>query len=125
MLLTMFAAMGLLVAAFGLYGLASFLVAQREREFGICLALGATPGAIVRTVLADAVAWTAGGLCLGVAGAALAARTLKTLLFHVSPGEPAAYLGAAALLGAVALAAALLPARRAGRVDPAIALRQD
>ena len=124
-LLALFAAIGLLLAAFGLYGLVSFLVAQREREFGVRLTLGASPGDIVRMIVRDALRWTAGGLVFGLAGAALAARSLRSLLFHVSPADPVFYAAAAALLTAVAVAAALVPSLRAGRVDPANTLRAE
>jgi len=108
-----------------LYGLASFLVAQREREFGVRVALGATQTDILRLVLGDALSWTLGGLVCGLAGAAFAARTLRSMLFHVSPGDPAAYVMAAVVLTTLAVAAALQPSRRAARVDPAITLRED
>ena len=124
-LLTLFAGLGLMLAAFGVYGLLSFLVAQREREFGVRLALGATPAAIVRMVLADALLWSTGGLLAGLAGAAAAVWSLRGMLFHVSPVSPAAYSAAALLLVTTALVAALLPARRAARLAPAITLRQD
>jgi predicted permease len=124
-LLVLFAAIGMLLAGFGLYGLVSFLVAQREREFGVRLALGATQANILKLVLGDALSWTLGGLVVGLAGAAVAARTLRSLLFHVSPGDPAAYVTAAAVLTTLAAAAAFVPSRRAARVDPAITLRQD
>jgi ABC-type antimicrobial peptide transport system permease subunit len=115
----------MLLAGFGLYGLVSFLVAQREREFGVRLALGATQANILKLVLGDALSWTLGGLVVGLAGAAVAARTLRSLLFHVSPGDPAAYVTAAAVLTTLAAMAAFVPSRRAARVDPAITLRQD
>ena len=115
----------MVLAAFGLYGLVSFLVAQREREFGVRLALGATRAAILRLVLGDALRWTLGGLICGVAGAAAAGRALRSLLFHVSPANPAVYLVGAAVLMVVAMAAALAPSRRAARLDPAITLRHD
>lgn len=124
-LLALFAGIGMLLAGFGLYGLVSFLVAQREREFGVRLALGATQAGILRLVLGDALRWTLGGLVCGLAGAAAAARALRSLLFHVAPGDPAVYAMAAAMLAALAVAAALLPSRRAARVDPATALRQE
>jgi predicted permease len=124
-LLALFAGTGLLVAAVGMYGLVSFLVAQREREFGIRLALGATPAGIVRMILADALGWTAGGLVAGLLGSALAAWSLRGLLFHVSAANPAAYAAAAALLALPAMLAAFLPSRRAARLDPASTLRQD
>jgi predicted permease len=124
-MLVLFAGIGMLLAGFGLYGLVSFLVAQREREFGVRLALGATQADILRLVLGDAMSWTLGGLLCGLAGAVAAARALRSLLFHVSPGDPAAYVMAAVVLTTLAIAAAFLPSRRAARVDPAITLKQD
>lgn len=124
-LLVLFAGLGLLLAAFGLYGLVSFLVAQREREFGVRLTLGATRASILRMILGDALRWTAGGLIVGLAGAAAAAHSLRSLLFHVSPADPGAYIVAAAALASIALLAAFLPARRATGLDPASILRHD
>ncbi len=124
-LLALFAAIGLLVAAFGVYGLVSFLVAQRAREIGIRLALGARPAGIVRMILGDVLRWTGGGVMVGVAGAAAATHSLRSLLFHVSPADPMAYGLAGAVLILSAIAAALLPSRRAARIDPGIALREE
>ena len=124
-LLALFAGIGLLLAAFGVYGLVAFLVAQREREIGIRLTLGATPGGIVRMILRDVLRWTAGGLVFGLGGAAAAAWWLRSLLFHVSPADPRAYSAAALLLTSVGVLAAILPSRRAAATDPASALRQE
>lgn len=124
-LLALFAGIGLLLVAFGLYGLVSFLVAQRERELGVRLALGATPAIIVRMIVGDAMRWTLGGLVVGIVCAAAAAHGLRSLLFHVSPADPRPYLLAAVIMTAVALLAAVLPSRRAASVDPATTLRQD
>jgi hypothetical protein len=124
-LLALFAGIGLLLAAAGMYGLTAFLVAQREREFGIRLALGALPGDIRQLVLRDAAEWLAGGLAVGLAGAAAVARLLRGLLFHVSPASPEVYAAAAAVLAAFIVVAALIPSRRVARVDPALTLRQD
>ncbi len=124
-LLVLFAGVGLLLAAFGLYGLVSFLVAQREREFGVRLALGATKGGIIRMILHDACRWTAVGLLFGLAGAVAAAHALRSLLFHVLPLDPAAYIVAAAVLTSLGLLAAFLPSRRAANLDPAVTLRHD
>ena len=76
-------------------------------------------------ILADALRWTAGGLVFGLAGAAAAAHSLRSLLFHVSPADPAAYIAAAAVLTSLALLAAFVPARRAINLDPASTLRHD
>jgi predicted permease len=124
-LLALFAGIGMLLACFGLYGLVSFLVAQREREFGIRMALGASEGGILKLVLGDVLRWTVGGLVCGLAGAAAAARALRSLLFHVSPEDPSVYAMACVVLATLAMAAAFLPSRRAARVDPASTLRQD
>ncbi len=124
-LLALFAAIGLLVAIFGVYGLVSFLVAQRSREIGIRLALGARPARVVRMILTDVLRWTAGGLLAGVAGAAAATHALRSLLFHVSPTDPLAYAAAGLMLVVSAVTAALLPSRRAARIDPATTLREE
>ncbi len=117
--------MGVAIAAVGLFGIMSFLVAQRAREVGLRMALGATPASIVRLTLAWAARWTALGIALGAAASLLAARLLRSLLFHVGPGDPAALAAAAAVLCAIALLAAAAPARRASRLDPVHTLRQD
>ncbi|QOY89640.1 ABC transporter permease [Paludibaculum fermentans] len=125
LLLALFAAIGLILSASGLYGLISYLAAQREREIGVRLALGATPSQILRMILAHAFRWTSAGLVFGIAGAAAAAYGLRGLLFHIQPADPAAFASAAVSLALVALLAALLPSRRASRVDPMTTLRQD
>lgn len=124
-LLAVFAAMGVLIAAVGLFGVMSFLVAQRAREIGVRMALGATPARIVRMTLASAARWTAAGVVIGAGGSLAAARLLRSLLFQVEPGDPAAVFAAMALLGAVALIAAAASARRASRLDPIETLRQE
>ncbi len=124
-LLGLFAAMGVLLAVIGLYGVVAFLVAQRTQEIGIRIALGATPAAISRLVLGHAARWTLAGAVAGVAGSFVAHRWLKALLFQV-PDQDLLALGIAlALLLAAALVAAWIPSRRAARVDPLIALRQE
>jgi ABC-type lipoprotein release transport system permease subunit len=124
-LLALFAAMGLLLAAIGLYGVISFLVARRTAEIGVRMALGATPGAIERLVLRDALRYTASGVLLGLVGSLLATRWLGALLFRVSPRDPWMLGGAVLLLANIALGAAWIPSHRAARVDPAAALRQE
>lgn len=125
LLLALFAAIGLTLSASGLYGLISYLAAQREREIGVRLALGATPAQILKMILAHAFRWTAAGLAIGIAGAAAAAFALKGLLFHIQPADPVAFASAALSLGLIALMASLVPSRRASRVDPMTTLRQD
>jgi putative ABC transport system permease protein len=125
-LLAAFAAIGLLLAtAVGLGGVMSFLVAQRRREIGVRMALGATPGSIVRLTLAFAARSIAAGLTIGGAGAYVAARWLRSQLFQVAEGDPRPFAFAAALLVIVALIAAAGPARRAARVDPMTTLRAE
>ncbi len=124
-LLGMFAAMGLLLSAIGLYGVVSFLVAQRTREIGVRMALGATPGAVTRLVLGHAARWTLAGAALGLAGSWFAARLLETMLFHVSRRDPWMFAAAASTLWATAMLAAWLPSRRAARLDPIETLRQE
>jgi ABC-type antimicrobial peptide transport system permease subunit len=124
-LLGIFAGIGVLLAAIGLYGVISFLVAQRTQEIGVRMALGATPGAVTRLVLAHAARWAALGVALGLAGALLTARLLQAMLYQVSAKDPATILAVVALLSGVALLAAWAPSRRAARVDPAQALRQE
>ena len=117
--------MGLLLAAIGLYGVISFLVAQRTSEIGVRMALGATPGVVARLVLGHAARATAAGALLGLAGSLLAVRLLQTMLFRVPTRDPWALSAALALLAAVALVSAWIPSRRAARLDPVQALRQE
>jgi predicted permease len=124
-LLGLFAAMGLLLAAIGLYGVVSFLVAQRTQEIGVRMALGATPGAIARLVLGHAARWTFAGAALGVIASLFAARLLEAMLFHVSARDPWILAAAVAALWSIAMIAAWVPSRRAARIDPMQALRQN
>jgi predicted permease len=124
-LLGLFAAAGLALAAIGLYGVMSYLVAQREREMGVRLALGATPGDLQRLVLAQAGRWLATGLAVGAALAFAAARAARSLLYGVSPEDPWTWSAAVALLLLTGLAAAAAPAWRASRVEASVALRQE
>jgi ABC-type antimicrobial peptide transport system permease subunit len=117
--------MGVLLAGIGIYGVVGFLVAQQTREIGIRIALGATPGSVLRMVLSNMVRWTVTGAVLGILGAWLCSRLLESLLFEVRAHDPF-LLGAALLvLLAVAFLAAWIPARRAMRVDPMVALRYE
>ncbi len=125
LLLSLFAAMGMLLAAIGLYGVMAFLVAQRTPEIGLRMALGATGGEIRRLVLSHAARSLGIGAALGVGGSFFAARYLESLLFGVKPHDPATLGSGVALLLAVGLAAAWLPARRAVRLDPAAVLRHE
>ncbi|HEX5727660.1 MAG TPA: ABC transporter permease [Longimicrobiaceae bacterium] len=120
-----FGALALLLAAVGIYGVVSYGVGQRTREIGIRAALGAGRGAVVRLVLGESLRTVAVGGAVGIALALLAGVVVRGLLYGVSPADPAVLLGTPLLLGAVALLASWLPARRAARVDPMIALRAE
>ncbi len=124
-LLAAFATMGALLAATGLFGMTAFLVTQRTREIGVRMALGATPERILRWALGHAARWTTAGLLAGLGASLALARVLRALLFGVTPGDPLTTGAALALLGAVALIAAGVPARRASRLDPMETLRAD
>jgi ABC-type antimicrobial peptide transport system permease subunit len=118
-----FGGLALLLAAVGLYGLSAFAVASRRAEIGIRLALGASPDGIVRMVVGRTAVLVTVGIAVGVALTAWVAPLVKTLLYDVEPRDPLTIIGAAAVLLAVAVFAAWLPARRAARIDPMSALR--
>ncbi len=124
-LLLLFAGMALALSAVGIYGVIAFAVAQRTREIGIRMALGADRVEVRRLVLADGMRLVLGGLVVGVAGALGASRLLTGLLFEVQPADPATHAGVSLILIAVALAACWIPARRASRVEPMAALRSE
>ena len=124
-LLGFFAFTGLLMAIIGLYGVTAFMVAQRTQEVGVRMALGASRSSILRLILWDGVRMIALGTTLGLAAALVLSRLLKSLLFSIGPHDPVTFAGVTALLALIALAATLLPARAATRVDPAVALRYD
>jgi predicted permease len=124
-LLTAFAGFALLLAAIGTYGVLSYVVAQRRREIGIRMALGAERALVLRTIMAYGLKVACAGLAAGIAGSLLLTRLMETLLFEVRPGDPATLAGVAALITAVAAAASLIPAIRATRVDPMVALKDD
>ncbi|HEV2986646.1 MAG TPA: FtsX-like permease family protein, partial [Vicinamibacterales bacterium] len=120
-----FAALALALAVIGLYGVLSYAVAQRTSELGVRLALGATPGHLLRLVLGDGLRLTIVGIVIGALVGAAGARAMSHLLFGVQDFDPATFAGAAALLVGVALIASFVPARRASRVDPMVALRSE
>jgi putative ABC transport system permease protein len=124
-LLGTFAALALLLAAIGLYGVVSYMVTQRTREVSLRVALGADREDVLRLILNSGVATVATGLAVGVLATLLVVRFLTTLLFAVDAYDPATLASAAAVLGVVALVAHLVPAFRALRINPSIALRQD
>ncbi|MBM3789485.1 MAG: ABC transporter permease [Acidobacteria bacterium] len=118
LLMTGFGLTALLLAMVGLYGVMANNVSQRTREFGVRMALGATRASVLRLVFRQGVPLVGIGLALGLAGALALSRTLESMLFGVKPGDPAVFAAVPVLLAAVALAAMLIPARRATRLDP-------
>jgi putative ABC transport system permease protein len=124
-LFSLFAAITLLLAVTGLYGLIRFLVARRTQEIGVRIALGAAPANIAGLVLRSALRFTIAGAALGIAGSLLIGRSLETMLFETPPRDPFTIAVVAALLVTCSVAAALIPALAAARTDPMIALRTD
>ena len=125
LLLTIFAAVALLLAAIGTYGVLSYMVSERQREIGIRMALGAGNGQVVGLVLRQGVTIAAIGIVVGVAGALALSRLTQSLLFGVDPADPATFGIVIAVIVVVATAACLIPMRRATRVDPLTAIRAD
>lgn len=125
LLLAGFATSALLLAAAGVYGTISQLVAQRTRELGLRLALGASRGSVLAMILSQGLRLTCAGILLGGIAAAILMRLMRSVLFEVTPLDPAVFAGAALVLYSIALAACLAPAFRATRVDPLIALRHE
>ena len=120
-----FGLLGLALAALGIYGLVSYTVSQRTREIGVRVALGAAPGDIRRLVVGHGVKLAVFGVAIGLTLSFGVTRLLTAFLFGISASDPLTYIGTAAVLGTVAMAASYIPARNAGRTDPLVALRQD
>jgi putative ABC transport system permease protein len=125
LIFTLFGALGVLLAAVGLYGVLSFLVAQRTREMGVRMALGAQRRDVLTLVLGQGARLIAVGVALGIAGAAATTRLFASMMYGVSALDPVVYVATAALLVSVGLVATYVPARRATRVDPVVALRSE
>jgi putative ABC transport system permease protein len=125
MLLGLFGALGLVLGILGLYGVLAYLVSQRQREIGVRIALGARPADVVRMVVTRGLALTLSGVAAGLVGALLLTRFMQGVLFNVAPTDPSTFVLVTLALIAVASVASYIPARRATRVDPAIALRME
>ena len=124
-LFTLFSLIALLLAAIGIYGVMAYSVSQRTHEIGIRMALGALPRDVLRLILASGSRTIGIGLLLGTAGALVSTRLLSTLLFNVSPYDPVSFVAILLILSAVGLLACWVPARRATKVNPMVALRSE
>jgi ABC-type antimicrobial peptide transport system permease subunit len=120
-----FAITALLLAALGIYGVISYIVSERTQEIGIRLALGAKRGMILQMVLREGLGLAMAGTAVGLAGALIASHLMAGLLYGVAPTDPITFVGVTLVLTAVALAACYIPAIRAMRVDPLVALRYE
>jgi putative ABC transport system permease protein len=120
-----FAASSTLLAAIGIYGVLAYAVVQRTREIGIRMALGARRAQVLVLVLGNGLILTAVGIALGLGGAVAATRLLQSMLFGVTPLDPATFAAVSLLFGLIATVASYLPARRATTVDPMVVLRNE
>jgi putative ABC transport system permease protein len=122
---SVFAALGLLISAIGLYGVLSYSVTRRRREIGVRLAVGASPGSVERMFLRESLALLALGLVVGVPLGIAVIRSVSSMLYGIRPQDPASIAVVAIVLGAATSAAAFIPAKRAAAIDPIIALREE
>jgi predicted permease len=125
LLFAVFAGLAVCLAMGGVYGVMAYAIGQRSTEIGLRMALGASTGSVLRLVLGQGLALTGLGLALGLGAAVTGTRLLTRVLFRVRPNDPVVYLSVAALLGLVALVACYVPARRASKIDPLTAIRQE
>ena len=123
--MSIFAGAALLLASLGVYGIVAYSVAQRSREFGIRVALGARPAQIIRMVVGQNLRIVIMGVILGIAVAIPATRLLRGLLFNVPPNDPATFVAIGVMLSVVASFASYLPARRGTRIDPVVTLKSE
>jgi predicted lysophospholipase L1 biosynthesis ABC-type transport system permease subunit len=125
LLVVLFAGVALALAAVGMYGVVAYSVGQRTHEFGLRMALGAKPRDVLRLVLKDGVVLALAGVALGMVGALLLGKWLRSLLFQIASDDPATFAAVAAIAIVVAMLACYVPARRATQVDPMAALRSE
>lgn len=125
LLLGLFAALALLLAAIGIYGVVSYSVSQRTREIGVRMAIGAGEGRVLRMVLGETLKVVGTGIVLGAAGALALSRVIASQLYDTHPFDPLVFLGVSALLASTALLSSWIPARRAARIPPTEALRAE
>jgi len=125
LLLSAFAGLGLILASVGIYGVVSYSVSQRTHEIGVRTALGASPGAVFKLVVGQGLRSALIGTAIGVVASLAITRLLQTMLFGVKPTDPATFFAVGLLLSGVALLACYIPARRATKVDPMVALRYE
>jgi macrolide transport system ATP-binding/permease protein len=124
-LTALYGGVALLLACVGLYGVTAYTITRRTRDLGVRMALGATSTRVIATVCRDALTPIAAGMCIGVPAAIVGGRAIASQLFGVDGGSVAIVTAAVAALGVCATAAAIIPARRAGAIDPLVALRAD
>jgi putative ABC transport system permease protein len=124
-MLAIFAGVAMVIAAIGIYGVLAYSVNQRTREIGLRMALGAPRGQVLQLIVREGMTVGAIGIAVGVAAALALSRVLASLVFDVKVRDPLTYAAVAAALALVALAACVIPARKASRVDPMVALRCD
>jgi putative ABC transport system permease protein len=124
-LLMIFACVALLIAAIGIYGVLSYSVSQRTREIGLRMAIGAQPGGVLLLIVRQGMAVALAGIAVGVAVAVAVSRVLSALLYGIQPRDPVTFLIVATVLALVALIACYVPGRRAARLDPVLALREE